>query len=96
MDEIRDYFIDIQKKKDEAKAKAEQGIEEEEEPQEDEHKENKAEEEKKNHYNTAITRRQRAFVKRILEKARHFAGSSFRELKLLVLGICLHTKLNIY
>eukprot|EP00026_Physarum_polycephalum_P001026 Phypoly_transcript_01027.p1 GENE.Phypoly_transcript_01027~~Phypoly_transcript_01027.p1 ORF type:complete len:1229 (-),score=281.34 Phypoly_transcript_01027:30-3716(-) len=61
----------------------EQGKEEEEE---DEPKSEESEK-REDKIKTKITRRQREFVKQILEKSRNFVGYSIRELKMLILDI---------
>lgn len=111
VEELRKYFEDFKKKKDQPEppkrakpteddaewksVKIEEILEgdEEKENEEVDQEEEEAEEDKidkkklDDNFKTKITRRQREFVRQILEKSRHFVGYSIREMKLLILDI---------
>lgn len=90
IEEIRKYFKDHHERKEKEKQERERQPKEEEPEVIEREEEEEPEPEKKpkkDTFNTQITRRQRLFVKHIIEKSRHFVGSAMRELKLLVLDI---------
>jgi hypothetical protein len=84
--EVSSGRVTIEDFNEEGEGKEEEGgkAEEVEEEEPDKNEENSKKEDK---IKTKITRRQREFVRQILEKSRNFVGYSIRELKMLILGI---------